>query len=65
VLQHAVPTISRVAVLRDSTNAFPQETRHTLKRATRALGVQHQYVETGAVAAFEAAFAAMVDGGPG
>jgi putative ABC transport system substrate-binding protein len=63
VLKEAVPTISRVAVLRDAPNPFPPETRHTIERATRALGVQLQQVEAGAPAAFEAAFAAMVDGG--
>jgi putative ABC transport system substrate-binding protein len=63
VLKDAVPTISRVAALRDSTGPLDQETRHTLERAARALGVQLQHVEAGAPAAFEAAFAAMVDGG--
>jgi putative ABC transport system substrate-binding protein len=62
VLKEAVPTISRVAALRDPTSPFGQETRHTLERAARALGIQLQHVEAGAPAAFEAAFAAMVDG---
>ena len=52
-----------MAALRDPTVPFGQETRHTLERAARALGVQLQHVEAGAPAAFEAAFAAMVDGG--
>ena len=62
VLKDAVPTLSRVAVLRDPT--IPSEdTRHTLEQAARALGVQLQQVEAGMPAAFEAAFATMVDGG--
>jgi ABC-type uncharacterized transport system substrate-binding protein len=62
VLKDALPTLSRVAALRDPT--IPSEdTRHTLEQAARALGVQLQQVETGAPTAFEAAFAAMVDGG--
>jgi ABC-type uncharacterized transport system substrate-binding protein len=63
VLKAAVPTISRVAALHDPTNPFGEETRHTLERAARALGVQLQHVEAGAPAAFEAAFATMVHGG--
>jgi putative tryptophan/tyrosine transport system substrate-binding protein len=62
VLKEAVPTISRVAVLNESTNPFKQDTRLNLERAARALGVQVQHVETGAPAAFEAAFATMIRG---
>jgi ABC-type uncharacterized transport system substrate-binding protein len=63
VLKEAVPSISRVAVLVGSTITFLQEARHDLERAARTLGVQLQWVEAGAPAAFEAAFAAMVHGG--
>jgi putative ABC transport system substrate-binding protein len=63
VLKDAVPTISRVAVPVDPANPFPQDTHHTLEQAARALGVQLQYVEVGAPAAFEAAFATMVHDG--
>lgn len=62
VLKDAVPSLSRVAVLRDPAIPFNQETRHTLERAARVLNVQLQHVEAGATAAFEAAFAAMVQG---
>src|SRR6266700_2082440 len=62
VLKDAVPTLSRVAVLHDPTNPFGQEMLHHLERDAQALGVQLQPVEAGAPAAFEAAFAAMVDG---
>jgi putative tryptophan/tyrosine transport system substrate-binding protein len=63
VLKDAVPTLSRVAVLVDPTNPFHQEMLHTLEQAARALGVQLQLVEAGAPAAFEAAFAAMIEAG--
>jgi putative tryptophan/tyrosine transport system substrate-binding protein len=63
VLKDAVPTISRVAVLADPTNPFNQEMLHNLEQAARALGVQLQPVEAGAPAAFEVAFATMVNGG--
>jgi putative ABC transport system substrate-binding protein len=62
VLKDAVPALSRVAVLHDATRPFGPDTRHTLDQAVRALGMQLQLVEAGAPAAFEAAFAAMVDG---
>src|SRR5262245_14392988 len=63
VLKDAVPTLTRVAVLGGLTDPFGQETFHHLARAAQALGVQLQRVEADAPAAFEATFAAMVDGG--
>jgi putative ABC transport system substrate-binding protein len=64
VLKDAVPTISRVAVLVDRpTRPVQQEFSHHLEQAAQALGVQLQRVEAGAPAAFDAAFATMVDGG--
>jgi putative ABC transport system substrate-binding protein len=62
VRKDAVPTISRVAVLVPPSNPFNQEMLHHLERAAQALSVQLQHVEAGAPAAFETAFAAMVDG---
>ena len=62
VLKEAVPTISRVAALNESTNPFKQDIRLNLERAARALSVQIQHVETDAPAAFEAAFATMIRG---
>jgi putative ABC transport system substrate-binding protein len=62
VLKEAVPTISRVAVLNESAFPFKQDMRLDLERASRALGVQIQHVETDAPAAFEAAFATMIRG---
>ncbi len=62
VLKEAVPTLSRVAALVDPAMPFKQETRHTLERAARALGLKLQHVEAGAPATFETAFAAMVHG---
>src|SRR5262245_388586 len=62
VLKEAVPTISRVAVLNETTFPFRQDTRLNLEGAARALGVQLQHVEVSAPAAFEAAFATMIRG---
>ena len=62
VLKEAVPTISRVAALNESTNPFRQEIRLNLEQAARALNVQLQHVEASAPAAFEAAFATMIRG---
>jgi putative ABC transport system substrate-binding protein len=62
LLKEAVPTISRVAVLVDPAQAAHVHVPSNLEREARALGVQLQRVEAGAPAAFETAFAAMVQG---
>lgn len=62
LFKDAVPTISRVAVLvhpADPDAGIPG----TIEPDARALGVQLQRVEAGPSTAFEAAFAAMVQGG--
>jgi hypothetical protein len=63
LLKDAVSTISRVAVLVDPAQASHADVPSNLAREAHALGVQLQRVEAGAPAAFEAAFAAMVQGG--
>ena len=60
LFKDAVPTISRVAVLVDPAWAGHALMPSTIEREAQALGVQLQRVEAGAPAAFEAAFAAMV-----
>ncbi|HSF31174.1 MAG TPA: ABC transporter substrate-binding protein [Candidatus Tectomicrobia bacterium] len=62
LFKDAVPTISRVAVLVDPAWAGHALMPNTIEREAEALGVQLQRVEAGAPAAFEAAFAAMVEG---
>ena len=63
LFKEAVPTISRVAVLVDPAQAPHADVPRNMAREAQALGVQLQRVEVGAPAAFEAAFAAMVQGG--
>ena len=63
LFKDAMPTISRVAVLVDPTWVGYVRVPSTSTREAQALGVQLQRVEAGAPAAFEAAFAAMIDGG--
>jgi putative ABC transport system substrate-binding protein len=63
LLKAAVPTITRVAVLSESSEPAPAGAPGALAREARALGVALQHVEAGGPTAFEAAFTAMVDGG--
>jgi ABC-type uncharacterized transport system substrate-binding protein len=63
LLKAAVPTITRVAVLSESSEPAPAGAPGALAREARALGVALQRVETGDPAAFEAVFSALVDGG--
>jgi putative tryptophan/tyrosine transport system substrate-binding protein len=63
VLKEAVPPLSRVAVLVDPNAPHHREILPHLEPAAQALGVQLQQVEAGVPTVFEAAFAAMVDGG--
>ena len=60
LLKHAVPTISRVAILVDPAWQGHAQVPGNIEREARELGVELQRVEAGAVAAFDAAFAAMV-----
>jgi putative ABC transport system substrate-binding protein len=60
LFKEAVPTISRVAVLVDPAWAGHALMPSTIEREAQALGVQLQRVEAGTLAAFEAAFATMV-----
>jgi putative ABC transport system substrate-binding protein len=62
LFKEAVPTISRVAGLVDPAWAGHALVPSTIEPEARALGVQLQRVEAGAPTAFEAAFAAMVQG---
>ncbi len=62
LFKHAVPTISRVAVLVDPAWKGHAQVPGNIEREARALGVQLQRVEAGAAAAFNAAFAVMVQG---
>src|SRR5262245_33439207 len=62
LFKDAVPTISRVAVLVDPAMQYHAHMPGNLEREAQALGVQLQRVEAGALAVFEAAFAAMVHG---
>src|SRR5262245_19933613 len=63
LLKEAMPTLSRVAVLDDPAWASHVRVPSTSAREAQALGVQLQRVEAGTPAAFEAAFAAMIDSG--
>jgi ABC-type uncharacterized transport system substrate-binding protein len=63
LFKDAVPTISRVAVLVEPTQAPHADVPRNIAREAQALGVQLQRVEVGAPAAFEAAFATMVQDG--
>jgi putative ABC transport system substrate-binding protein len=63
LFKEAVPTIARVAVLVDPTYPNSHAVPRNLEREARALGVQLQRVEAGDPEAFEAAFAAMQQGG--
>jgi putative tryptophan/tyrosine transport system substrate-binding protein len=63
LLKAAVPTITRVAVLSEPSEPTLAGAPSLLAREARALGVELQRIEAGGPAAFEAAFAAMVDGG--
>jgi putative ABC transport system substrate-binding protein len=63
LFKEAVPTISRVAVLVDPAWAGHALVPSNIAREAQVLGVQLQRVEAGSPAAFEAAFAVMIDGG--
>jgi putative ABC transport system substrate-binding protein len=63
LLKEALPRLSRVAVLVSPTNPAHQGAPQHIEREARALGVQLQRVEAPTPEAFEAAFAAMVQGG--
>jgi len=63
LFKDALPTLSRVAVLVDPAWAGSVRVPSTSAREAQALGLQLQRVEAGAPAAFEAAFAAVRDGG--
>jgi ABC-type uncharacterized transport system substrate-binding protein len=63
LLKAAVPTITRVAVLSESSEPAPAGAPGALAREARALGVALQRVEAGDPATFEAVFTALVDGG--
>jgi putative tryptophan/tyrosine transport system substrate-binding protein len=63
LLKAAVPTITRVAVLSESSEPAPAGAPGALAREALALGLALQRVEAGDPDAFEAVFTAMVDGG--
>jgi putative ABC transport system substrate-binding protein len=63
LFKEAVPTISRVAVLVDPAMPPHAGVPANIEREAQALGVQLQRVEAGAPEVFEAAFAAMEQGG--
>jgi putative ABC transport system substrate-binding protein len=63
LFKEAVPTIARVAVLVDPSERAHDHVPSNIEAEARALGVQLQRVEAGNPEAFEAAFAAMVQGG--
>jgi putative ABC transport system substrate-binding protein len=63
LLKAAVPTITRVAVLSESSEPAPAGAPGALAHEARALGVALQRVEAGDPATFEAVFTALVDGG--
>jgi putative ABC transport system substrate-binding protein len=63
LLKDAVPTIARVAVLVNPTLSGHERVPGNIEPEARALGVQLQRVEAGGPDAFEAAFAAMGQGG--
>ena len=63
LFKEAVPTLSRVAVLVDPSERSHDHVPGNIEAEARALSVQFQRVEVGDPEAFEAAFAAMVQGG--
>ena len=63
LLKEAVPTIARVAVLVDPTLSVHERVPDNIESEARALGVQLQRVKAGGPDTFEAAFAAMEQGG--
>lgn len=63
LFKEAVPTMSHVAVLVDPAMQYHAHVPSNIEVEARALGVQLQRVEAGSPEAFEAAFAAMVQGG--
>jgi putative ABC transport system substrate-binding protein len=63
LLKEAVPTVSRVAVLVHPTDPLSKKVPHNIERQAQALGVQLQRVEVSEPETFEAAFAAIVQGG--
>jgi putative ABC transport system substrate-binding protein len=63
LLKEAVATITRVAVLVDPTYRGHDHIPDRIEREAQALGVQLQRVEASSAEAFEAAFAAMGQGG--
>jgi ABC-type uncharacterized transport system substrate-binding protein len=63
LLKDAVPTITRVAVLVNPTLSGHERVPGNIEPEARALGVQLQRVEAGGPDTFEAAFAAMGQGG--
>jgi len=63
LLKEAVPTIARVAILVNPTLPVHERVPGNIEREARALGVQLQRVEAGGPDTFEAAFAAMGQGG--
>jgi putative ABC transport system substrate-binding protein len=64
LFKEAVPTISRMAVLVDPLERSHAHVPSNIEAEAQALSVQLQRVEAGDPEAFEAAFAAMVQGGP-
>ena len=63
LLKDAIPTIARVAVLVDPTLSVHERVPDNIASEAHALGVQLQRVEAGGPDTFEAAFAAMAQGG--
>ena len=61
--KEAAPTLSHVAVLVDPAMPSHASVPANIKREVQALGIQLQRVEAGAPEVFEAAFAAVVQGG--
>jgi putative ABC transport system substrate-binding protein len=62
LFKDAMPTLARVAVLVDLSQVAHADVPSNIAREAQALGVRLQRVEAGTPAAFEAAFAAMVQG---
>jgi putative ABC transport system substrate-binding protein len=63
LFKEAVPSLSHVAVLVDPSERSHAHVPSNIEAEVRALGVQLQRVEASSPDAFEAAFAAMVQGG--
>jgi putative ABC transport system substrate-binding protein len=63
LFKEAVPTISHVAVLVDPAHPIAARIPSNMAQKARALGLQLQRIEAGAPEVFEAAFAAMAQGG--